>query len=329
MIPIKLAMRNFMPYRDNVPPLNFTGIHTACICGDNGNGKSALIDAMTWALWGKARAKNDDDLIYSGETEMEVRLVFAVGQQVYRIIRKHSKPKRRRRSGLTILEFQTATSNGFKPITGNSIAQTQHKIIETLNMDYITFINSAFLRQGRADEFTISDPAKRKQVLADILGFSLYDDLEEQAKELSKQQEVEKTVSQVTNRRTIMLMILLFAFPFTFFCGGGGGQSSTGGTAPPGTTPPDTTPPTIITTSGKIAGNPSNGVQPARLLRSSALIGIGLSPRRVKSARSPGRNPAIGIPNTWSEWSLPPAPARDPARGNPGAHEGSGRKRYP
>ena len=40
MIPIKLAVRNFMPYRDNVPPLHFAGIHTASICGDNGNGKS-------------------------------------------------------------------------------------------------------------------------------------------------------------------------------------------------------------------------------------------------------------------------------------------------
>ncbi|MCJ7744204.1 MAG: hypothetical protein MUO99_06555, partial [Dehalococcoidales bacterium] len=34
-----------MPYRDDVPPLNFTGVHTASICGDNGSGKSALIDA--------------------------------------------------------------------------------------------------------------------------------------------------------------------------------------------------------------------------------------------------------------------------------------------
>ena len=50
----------------------FDGIHTACISGDNGNGKSALIDAMTWALWGRTRAKSDDDLIHSGQTEMEV-----------------------------------------------------------------------------------------------------------------------------------------------------------------------------------------------------------------------------------------------------------------
>ena len=99
MIPIKLAMRNFMCYRDNVPPLHFDGVHTACISGENGNGKSALIDAMTWALWGKTRAKSDDDLIHLGQTEMEVEFDFAVGEQPYRIIRKHAKPKRRGASG--------------------------------------------------------------------------------------------------------------------------------------------------------------------------------------------------------------------------------------
>jgi len=204
MIPIKLAVRNFMPYRDNVPPLYFDGIHTACISGDNGNGKSALIDAITWALWGRARAKSDDDLVHLGQAEMEVEFDFAVGQHQYRIIRKRSKPKRRGSSGRTILEFQVASGDGFKTITGDSVAQTQQKIIDTLHMDYDTFINSAFLRQGHADEFTIKRPVERKQVLADILGLSLYDELEAQTKELAKQQEtgkaqIESTIQDISD----------------------------------------------------------------------------------------------------------------------------------
>ena len=196
MIPIKLRMRNFMCYRDNVPPLPFDGIHTACICGDNGNGKSALVDAITWALWGRTRAKSDDDLIHLGQGEMEVEFDFAVGQQPYRIIRKHSKPKRRGGSGQTILEFQIAAEDGFRSITGNSITQTQQKITETLHMDYPTFTNSALLLQGRADEFTIKRPVERKEVLANILGLSVYDELEEQAKSLAKQQETEKALAE-------------------------------------------------------------------------------------------------------------------------------------
>lgn len=191
MIPLKLSMRNFMCYRDNVPPLNFDGIHIACICGNNGNGKSSLIDAMTWALWGKARAKSDDELIHLGQNEMEVEFDFAVGEQKYRIIRKHARPKRRGRSGQSLLDFQIATPEGFRSISGDSKDQTQRKIIDVLHMDYATFINSALLLQGRADEFAIKRPTERKQVLADILGLAFYDELEERAKELAKQQEAE------------------------------------------------------------------------------------------------------------------------------------------
>ena len=189
-----------MCYRDNVPPLNFGGIHTTSICGSNGHGKSALIDAMTWALWGQTRARRDDDLIHTGETEVAVEFDFAVGGQVYRIIRRHSRPRSRRASGQTILELQIATEDDFRPITGNTIHETQQKIIDTLHMDYPTFTNSAYLRQGHADEFTTSNPARRKQVLANILGLSFYDGLETQAKELARQRETEKEQLESTIR---------------------------------------------------------------------------------------------------------------------------------
>jgi DNA repair protein SbcC/Rad50 len=186
MIPIKLFLRNFMCYRENVPPLVFTGIHTACICGDNGNGKSALIDAMTWALWGKARAKSDIDLIAQGQSEMSVEFDFSIGNQLYRIVRKYARPKTRTGSGHPLLEFQAAVNSGFRPISGNNVTQTQQKISDTLHMDYDTFVNSAFLRQGHADEFTKQPPSKRKDVLATILGLSQYDDLEAKSKDSMK-----------------------------------------------------------------------------------------------------------------------------------------------
>ena len=192
MIPVRLKMRNFMCYRENVPPLNFEGIHIACLSGDNGNGKSALIDAMTWALWGKARAGSDDDLVHAGQPDMEVEFDFAVEQQSYRIIRKRSRPKKQGSAGQSLLEFQIASNGDFRSITGNSLTQTQQKITDVLHMDYDTFVNSAFLRQGHADEFTIKRPAERKQVLANILGLSFYDRLEEQARLLARQQEAEK-----------------------------------------------------------------------------------------------------------------------------------------
>jgi DNA repair protein SbcC/Rad50 len=188
MIPIQLTLRNFMCYRDNVPSINFESIHTACISGNNGNGKSALIDAITWALWGQTRATGDDDLIHSGQNEVEVQFEFSLGQDHYRIIRKHIRPKTQKSSGQTILEFQLASPEGYKVLSGDTVSQTQQKITQLLRMDYDTFINSAFLRQGRADEFTKKRPGERKQVLGNILQLSVYDELDEQAKAQAKNQ---------------------------------------------------------------------------------------------------------------------------------------------
>jgi len=174
-----------------VPPLSFEGIHVACLCGDNGNGKSAIFDAITWALWGKSRARNDDDLIHSGQSEMEIELEFISGEQQYRVLRKHAKKPSKARAGQTILELQIAGNGTFRPISGNSLLETQQKIIDILNLDYEMFKNSAFLRQGHADEFSIKRPGKRKEILANILDLSHYDELESRAKEQSSKRRTE------------------------------------------------------------------------------------------------------------------------------------------
>ena len=93
MIPHKLRLSNFMCYRDE-QTLDFSGIHLACLAGDNGHGKSALLDAITWALWGRARACRDDELITLGEIETWVEFEFDLGRQRYRVWRQRSKKGR-------------------------------------------------------------------------------------------------------------------------------------------------------------------------------------------------------------------------------------------
>ena len=65
---------------------------------------------------------------------------------------------------------------------GNTIRETQAKIDQLIGMDYTTFINSAFLMQGRADEFTKKTPAERKTVLSSLLGLEAYDRLQARAR---------------------------------------------------------------------------------------------------------------------------------------------------
>ncbi len=191
MIPLQLRVRNFMCYRDNVPPLDLSGIHLACLTGANGHGKSALLDAITWALWGKARAKRDDELIHLGESEMEVEFTFDLGGTVYRVLRKRNSS----RQGRTLLDLQVQHGHDFRSIAEPGVRATQEAIIRLLRMDYETFTNSSFLLQGKADAFTTRTPAERKQVLADILGLGLYDEYEQRAKE--KARETDQQVAEL------------------------------------------------------------------------------------------------------------------------------------
>jgi len=184
MIPVRLRLRNFMCYRDPMP-LDFAGIHLACLAGDNGHGKSALLDAITWALWGKARARYDDELVFIGEKEMEVEFEFLLSDAHYRVIRKRELGRQSRGT----LELQIKSDGSFRSFTASTQRETQARIKDILRMDYDTFINSALLLQGRADEFTVKPPAERKRILADILGLSIYDEYEQRTKDLAKEKE--------------------------------------------------------------------------------------------------------------------------------------------
>ncbi|MBW4491521.1 MAG: SMC family ATPase [Oscillatoria princeps RMCB-10] len=186
MIPHQLTLKNFLSYREAT--LEFRGLHTACICGPNGSGKSSLLEAIGWCLWGESRAVSEDDIIHAGAKDARVDFIFQIGDQIYRVIRA------RQRGQTSSLEFQIATGTdsnecptGFRPLTERGVRSTQEKILQHLKLDYDTFINSAYLRQGRADEFMLKRPNERKEILAELLKLNHYDELAEQAKDRSRQ----------------------------------------------------------------------------------------------------------------------------------------------
>ena len=84
MIPILLKLSGFLSYRDPVE-IDFTSFDLACISGANGAGKSSLLDAITWALFGQAR-KRDDTLVNLQSTVAEVSLEFAYEGNTYRVL---------------------------------------------------------------------------------------------------------------------------------------------------------------------------------------------------------------------------------------------------
>lgn len=177
MIPIKLQLENFMSYGKGVPPLQLSDVRLACLSGDNGNGKSALLDAMTWALFGATRAPREDDVIRIGAPLCRVLFDFQLADAKYRIIKQ-----RDRKGSSPVWTLQVWQEDGtLRNISDGR--ETKLQIERLLRLNYEMFLATAYLAQGQADVFARAKASERKQIVADILDLSRYDDLEKRARD--------------------------------------------------------------------------------------------------------------------------------------------------
>lgn len=188
MVPVDLTLSNFLSYGENAPTLDFSRFDVACISGANGQGKSSLLDAMTWALWGQARktssaVKPDEHLLRHGARRMEVVFTFDHLGERYRVTRSYALSA----SGKTPkpgLEVTVMDAGGVaRVLTAGSISETQERLDAVLKVDFDTFVNASFLVQGRADEFARKKARDRKETLLRLLGLTRYERLEAAAGE--------------------------------------------------------------------------------------------------------------------------------------------------
>lgn len=207
MIPIHLHISGFLSYRDAVD-LDFTLLDLACISGSNGAGKSSLLDAFTWSLFGEARGKGVDVINLNQDVkEAKVALTFQYEGNVYRVHRTLPRNKS------TVLEFQVLNSKQlsessnqysvigggeWRPLTEKSTRETQSRIEQTLQLDYETFINASFFLQGKADQFTQKKANERKAILSSILGLEIWEKYKERTAD--KRKLIEDDVSEIDGR---------------------------------------------------------------------------------------------------------------------------------
>ncbi|HNJ15408.1 MAG TPA: AAA family ATPase, partial [Anaerolineales bacterium] len=131
MIPLRLRISGFLSYRDPVE-LDFDSFDLACISGHNGAGKSSLLDAFTWVLFGEARGKSADIINLNSDVKAaEVALTFKYEGNVFRVQRTLPRNKS------TLLEFQVLDegeqkadleSGTWKPLTEKTTRDTQARI---------------------------------------------------------------------------------------------------------------------------------------------------------------------------------------------------------
>ena len=175
-------------------------VDLACISGHNGAGKSSLLDAFTWSLFGEARGKGGDVINLSQDVKAaEVALTFLYEGNIYRVQRTLPRNKS------TVLEFQvldrgsqTTDDGRWRPLTEKTTRDTQARIEQTLRLDYETFINASFFLQGKADQFTQKKASERKAVLSAVLGLEIWDTYKDRTAE--RRRELETEVTEIDGR---------------------------------------------------------------------------------------------------------------------------------
>lgn len=187
MIPVRLQLTGFLSYRETVE-IPFDGFTLACISGQNGAGKSSILDAITWVLFDKSRGSGEE-IINSQSNAAEVVLDFDYEGSLYRVQRSKARGK------TTLLEFYVRDDKErWRPLTENSIRATEAKIQKILRMDYDTFINASFFLQGKADQFSQQSPGDRKRILASVLGLEIWENYRQQAAKTIRAQEQDRNI---------------------------------------------------------------------------------------------------------------------------------------
>src|SRR5713226_9406591 len=181
MRPQKLTLKNFMPFRSadgQVHEVDFSNLDLFAITGPMASGKSALIDAIVWCLYGRTARYGADSkgVISAGESACEVWLDFTIGPRWFRAVRRTGKTTE---SGLSELE-------GGEWVQDTSGSELLTKRIEALlGLDFASFTKTVILPQGSYAEFLLSESGKRRDLLAKILELGVYSRVAERAKNVA------------------------------------------------------------------------------------------------------------------------------------------------
>jgi exonuclease SbcC len=160
MIFTKLRLVNFKSHENTVIQFD-KGI--SVIVGENGAGKSTILEAISFALFKQHTGKRIDDLVRNNAASMSVELEFSSNNRDYRIVRE------KKSSLKSSLYKRTSSDGGYVHVcTGDK--EVAGEILQILDIDSDLFLNAIYIRQGEIAELVDKTPAEKKQLIAKLLG---------------------------------------------------------------------------------------------------------------------------------------------------------------
>jgi exonuclease SbcC len=187
----KLKIYNFLSHKNT--DILFPENAQISIEGVSGSGKSSIIDAIIWCLFGKGRSDNRN-LIRSGQKECIVALELTDDNTSYLIERKTTS------AGKQTLEISLKKNDDeYSAIQKTGLKDHQMWIEkELLHSSYPLFINSIAYPQENTENFVRQTASKRKDLLLEIARTSDYDIYYNRAKD--KLQSLQEHVMRLTTK---------------------------------------------------------------------------------------------------------------------------------
>jgi len=134
----------------------------------NGAGKSTVVEAFVWCVWGETLRGLSSDEVVNKRTgkDCTVSLTFEDDAHTYSIIRTRKQSKAKKPNDIKLLIDKKDVSNGLN--TG-----VQEQIDTVIGMTLKTFVQSVLLSVGTTTFSSLTD-AKQKEILEDILEIDIY-----------------------------------------------------------------------------------------------------------------------------------------------------------
>ena len=171
MIFRKLRLHNFKSHENTVIRFE-NGI--SVIVGENGAGKSTILEAISFALFKQHTGKKIDDLVRNTANSMSVELEFESKGRQYKVIRE-------KKSNLKSSIYKKTSSDGDYVHICTGDKEVANEIIQILDIDSDLFLNAIYIRQGEIAQLVDKTPAEKKLLIAKLLGI---DSLEKSWKNL-------------------------------------------------------------------------------------------------------------------------------------------------
>ena len=195
MRPKHLTIEGFASFRD-LTEIDFRETELLALTGPTGSGKSSILDAMIFALYGRIPRLGDrsvKEAVSEGMRQSEVVLEFFANDRLFRVARqlRLNKDGDIQRNTGSLERARNNTEDEWEVEVSENTRELDSKIVEVIGLSSDQFKTCVTVPQGEFAAFLDARPAERQKLIKDLIGVQVYDKIRELASNRSRDLEID------------------------------------------------------------------------------------------------------------------------------------------